>query len=1206
MGELEQILQDVQGLLVCVALIVGGLQCFFGYKLFRAMTAIIGFIVGGVIGAVVGGITAGETGAIIGLLALGILGALLAYSLYKLGVFVICFGAGAMVGVMLLMMMNDRIEPALVGVCGLILGIVGVVLTKPVIILSTGIGGGMSMGVALSTLLEGSEAGIILGVILAAVGVFLQFYLDKKNGGSDAPDAAGTAQQPGFQFKRAPARRLTKDDLTSQQAIYGAVTFGLCGFVLSGCGLVLVSGFAGVLLTIFDIAIFAGLGAYQGGRWNSIGREFFHADEAAIKDRTVAYGAAIGAAAGIVAGMLAGSASKHFAIGACIFCACVLYGTVMGYLAEMRRRFEETYGISVKDAFKLPAAAPAAGPEEAPAPSSGFYNTAPDAPGPEEAAPASSGFYNRDGEAAPQAAVRDIPAANGPRLWAEGLPIVVTETSVTPKPEDATLASLSLTFQNLGGQPVIAVYFGVRCFNLINQELEPVEKMTVQDFVLEPGESKTYTYPRALPDGDTRRVELIVRHVVMADHSTWDCEEGKTLTALEGQPPLQLDDHLAWQFFLDCSGLTKGYSPKDIFKYQPQRFERHWNCACGQLNLGEACLTCGIGREDLFERIDRERLQKNYDLRQEEAERRAEEQRRLEGERQKKLAEQRQAIEEDRRRQEEEERRREEEHRQQIEAQKQAARAAAAAVKDATARTAREVTDKTVKTAKKSAAAAKEWGKKIWTEKIYPNRKKLVIVLCAVAAVAIGAFAVRQYQIRAEAERVRVEQELEAQRRAEERAEAERRRAAEEQAEAERRKAEEEAQRQAAMQAEFDQIIADARARSYAVEDTRLDGYRVEASGTCYIDYIDFNGDGQEELVVGRVSNSCWVEFGGPTAEFRLAVYGGAPYEVAAWDDTRYELRENIEEQAISLVKCGGEVYIKTYEVEGDRASGAYTERSIYQAFDTKYSLSHIETQETTHAADGTVTRRSDPAGGPANVYTDEVTLVTLSQSPGQKKAVVGSWGMLPEIPEAMQWMPPRVYTTRYAEVNGADFPAFCFICPEGWTVTEESVDQSSETVTLENGRGAKVTFSHSLDVAGGGNSIFTENVEVSKAAESSFGDKCNMPRVELFSGTYSIRSFGHGLGPLMVARISRAEGSAGDGAALAYAVLPETETGTHEAPYSASFSLSSYGSHSTSDVIEQDYGSVSIIAEGSLTGQDEADVARILASFCSYSDALS
>ena len=639
MKELEQLLQEAQGLLVCIALIAGGLQCFFGYKLFRVVTAIVGFIVGGVIGALLGfSMTGEESGAFLGLLVLGILGALLAYSLYQLGVFVICFGAGAIVGMMLSMMMSDRIEPTLVAICGLILGIVGVILTKPLIILSTGVGGGMSMGFALSTLIGEVPAGVILGIILSAIGVFVQFYLEKENGGgaSDAaspggsPAASGAPtsakpRQPGSPFTFDAVTALTQDDFTSSQAIRGAIVCGLLAF-----------GFLGLsLLGVVVLLVLTAIGLCVGACANRAGIEYFTFDTEDFQNARVYIGGAIG----IVVGLL-GATSLH-GFGWQVWCV-IFYlkiGAIIGYLLEMAKNYKEAreYAASKSQPVETPAEAPSSFYNSDPAQSSsGFYNTEP-------AAPSSVVYVPPASEPKPSAARGDALVSSSVRLWAEGLPIVVTEVSIFPAAEDPSLVSFSLAFQNIGDQPVIGVYLGVKCRDLLNQELESVEKLTIQDFVLERGKSRTYTYPRALPDSDTRRVELIVRHVVMADNSTWDCDEGKILTPLEDQPPLQLDGQLRWQFFKECNGRT-GRHTQIIFKSQPQELEGGWRCACGQLNLRETCLACGISRTDLFECIDQDYLQKRYDLQQEkEAQQRAEEEER------KRLEAQRQAEEEARR-----------------------------------------------------------------------------------------------------------------------------------------------------------------------------------------------------------------------------------------------------------------------------------------------------------------------------------------------------------------------------------------------------------------------------------------------------------------------------------------------------------------------------------------------------------------------------
>ena len=687
MGELEQIIQGAQGLLVCVALVVGAMQCFFGYKLFRAMTAIIGFIVGGVIGAFLGVAMAGQSGAILGLLVLGVLGALLAYALYQLGVFIVCFGAGAMVGLMLATMMGSTDSNGTLTFmifCGLILGVVGIILTKPIIILSTGIGGGMSMGFALGTLID-ETAGLVLGVILSVIGVCVQFYLekeksangepaaDRKTSVGSSPSAAPRSYQSDALFTIDNIKMLTKEDLTSAQAVCGAVVWGLLGLGIFGFSLF------GIIVNVALIAI----GLCVGGCANQAEIEYFTFEDEDIQNARVLIGGGIGAVLGLFGAV---TMSKYVGFGTRLWCVIfwTKVGAIIGYLLEMKKDYKEAREL---EAFKSTPAdstssfyakspdTPSSVSEDEPStgsssgfynetssPSSGFYNETPSP---------SSGFYNKTPptppvDPTPESSTRkDALVSSSARLWTQGLPIVFTETSIFPSEDDPTLLSLSLTFQNISEQPVIGVFLGVNCRNLLRQELESLDKLTIQDFVLEPGESKTYVCPKTLPDSDTRRVELIVRHVVMADDSTWDCEDGKILTALEDQPPLQLDEHLKQQFLRECSEQTRYHVYNEqtrhyvysLFKFQPQELEGGWRCACGQLNQGKSCLSCGIPRGDLFAHIDLDHLQKSYDLEQEKEARYREEQRRLEEERQRKLEEQRQA-EEERRRIEEEERRR--------------------------------------------------------------------------------------------------------------------------------------------------------------------------------------------------------------------------------------------------------------------------------------------------------------------------------------------------------------------------------------------------------------------------------------------------------------------------------------------------------------------------------------------------------------------
>lgn len=81
-----------------LAVVIGLLMCFFGYKLFRVWLAVAGLILGALLGHYLGGLIGGGSWPIIGAIVIGVLLAILAYALYKLGAILV----GALLAAMLL------------------------------------------------------------------------------------------------------------------------------------------------------------------------------------------------------------------------------------------------------------------------------------------------------------------------------------------------------------------------------------------------------------------------------------------------------------------------------------------------------------------------------------------------------------------------------------------------------------------------------------------------------------------------------------------------------------------------------------------------------------------------------------------------------------------------------------------------------------------------------------------------------------------------------------------------------------------------------------------------------------------------------------------------------------------------------------------------------------------------------------------------
>lgn len=564
-------------------LIVGAIQCFFGYHIFRVLSAVIGFFVGAILGGLLGGLSIGSGGAILLALLFGLLGAWLAYTLYKIGVFVVCFLAGILLG--LLGLLTGAVPLAFI--LGIIAGVLGVVLTKPAIILATSIGGGLSMGTALELMIGG--AGTVWGILFAIAGAYVQLYMEKKK-------------------------------------IWNGQT---------------------AQLSTTPVAV-----SVNGTQQNESATLGFKQTFSELKT-----------------GLLS-------------------VGEPRSIITNTKTTHSPKQTILVK---------------------------------------------------------------NETPLWMQKLPIVVTEAQIV-RGEGEGSVGLNLGVQNLGNDAIVGIFLLVRCYDLLKQEVEGIEKLVIQDISLLPGALWFSERPYPLPDSSTRRYELVVQSLVLSDGTIWNNEEQTPLAPLLSQEVLTLEEELANELFIQTekSLQVKAYRPRSIFLYQPKQEEGYWNCACGQMNVGERCLVCGVKRDFLLELAQIDHLRESRQTR-------LAEQKRLEEER---LAEQK---------------RLEEERRQKLAEQTEAAKKKVAEVGNQTATVAKKGASK-IKTL---FTACMTKGQTFWTvcnaktqtfwkETVLPNKKRILLVSGAAVLVLIlsvgGYFGVNHYRAaqaeaaRLEAERVEQEQ----------------------------------------------------------------------------------------------------------------------------------------------------------------------------------------------------------------------------------------------------------------------------------------------------------------------------------------------------------------------------------------------------------------------------------------------------------------
>jgi len=140
-----------------IAVVLGLVVCFFGYRLFRIVQAIFGFVLGAVLGGLVASQFApGDTTVVLVVaLVCGLIGAALVVAVYKLGVFLVGAVAGAVLAGMIGANLSSDLRLIAMCLAAVLVGIVAVVLQRVVIILATASSGSWVVAQAGTSLLAG-------------------------------------------------------------------------------------------------------------------------------------------------------------------------------------------------------------------------------------------------------------------------------------------------------------------------------------------------------------------------------------------------------------------------------------------------------------------------------------------------------------------------------------------------------------------------------------------------------------------------------------------------------------------------------------------------------------------------------------------------------------------------------------------------------------------------------------------------------------------------------------------------------------------------------------------------------------------------------------------------------------------------------------------------------------------------------------------
>jgi len=132
---------------IAISIALGAIWCFFGYKIFRFVLGILGFIVGAVVAGAIGyELSEGrEIIAIASAIVGGLLGAGIMFMLYIFGVFLIGVILGALIVLLVSSYFNpgpdDRINYTIMIIVSIACGVVAVIFKRFMIILATSLTG---------------------------------------------------------------------------------------------------------------------------------------------------------------------------------------------------------------------------------------------------------------------------------------------------------------------------------------------------------------------------------------------------------------------------------------------------------------------------------------------------------------------------------------------------------------------------------------------------------------------------------------------------------------------------------------------------------------------------------------------------------------------------------------------------------------------------------------------------------------------------------------------------------------------------------------------------------------------------------------------------------------------------------------------------------------------------------------------------------
>lgn len=149
---------EIMSLLIGLIVLIGIACCFFGYRIFKLILGLTGFVIGGSLAGTAGyGISGGKEAVtfLAGIVG-GLIGAALIVTLYLIGVFLIGAFLGGLLGGVLFAVFNSNPESAVLLILAITCGVLALFYQKHMIILSTAFGGAWSVVTGISFFTAGN------------------------------------------------------------------------------------------------------------------------------------------------------------------------------------------------------------------------------------------------------------------------------------------------------------------------------------------------------------------------------------------------------------------------------------------------------------------------------------------------------------------------------------------------------------------------------------------------------------------------------------------------------------------------------------------------------------------------------------------------------------------------------------------------------------------------------------------------------------------------------------------------------------------------------------------------------------------------------------------------------------------------------------------------------------------------------------------